>query len=269
MSVEARVAQTRQAFDAVAELYDGPLGNNEVVQRMRAALLDAVVRHVPAPARLLDLGCGTGIDAVHLAHLGYRVHGIDASPRMVARTRLRAAAEGVDGLVRAEVLAIEELERLAGETFDGVYSDLGALNCVADLRPVGSRCAALLRPEGALVASVIGRVCPWELAYYGARGRLRRAAVRFAAGPVPVPLNGATVWTTYYRPGEFLAAFRGAFTRVETRSLGLFSPPPYLDGFHRRLPGASLALSRLDARLGALPLLRGAGDHFLMVLRHG
>jgi len=267
VSGQAQLLETRQAFDSVASFYDGPFGNNEIIQRMRATLVEALTRRVSPGARLLDLGCGTGIDAVHLAALGYRVVAIDASPQMVARTRARAEEEGVTERVTALELGIEALERLSGEVFDAIYSDLGALNCVPDLRPVAVRCATLLPAGGLLVASVMGRLCPWELAYYLARGDLRRARVRLASGAVPVSLNDGTVWTRYYRPKEFLDKFRGSFSAEATCALGLFSPPPYLVGFHRRLRPASRGLWWLDARLGAFPLLRDAGDHFLMVLR--
>lgn len=46
----------------------------------------------PPPARVLDLGCGTGLLAVGLAALGHRVVGLDASPEMIALARGRATA---------------------------------------------------------------------------------------------------------------------------------------------------------------------------------
>src|SRR6185503_8648585 len=102
-----------------------------------------------------------------------------------------------------------------------------------------------------------GRVCPWEIALYLARGRWWRAAIRFRRAMVPVPLEGRTVWTRYYTPGAFTRVFAGAgFTRVSLCALGLFSPPPYLQAFadrHRTLTGALL---RIDDRFGGWPLLR-------------
>jgi SAM-dependent methyltransferase len=49
----------------------------------------------PAPARVADLGCGTGSLAVLLADVGYTVSGIDLSAGMIKRARDKAAAEGL------------------------------------------------------------------------------------------------------------------------------------------------------------------------------
>jgi SAM-dependent methyltransferase len=58
-----------------------------------AALLRA--RLPPAPATVLDLGCGTGSLAVLLAEAGYAVQGLDFSERMVAAAEAKARAAGV------------------------------------------------------------------------------------------------------------------------------------------------------------------------------
>ena len=129
-------------------------------------------------SRLLDLGCGTGLDAVRLAQLGHHVTATDWSAAMVRRTRERAAHERLSERVQALSIGAHELRQLDGdEAFDGAYSNLGALNCVPDLGSVARECARLLKPGGALVFTVIGRICPWEIAYY-----LRRAALGASQG---------------------------------------------------------------------------------------
>ncbi|HZY41278.1 MAG TPA: SAM-dependent methyltransferase, partial [Anaerolineae bacterium] len=147
---------------------------------------------------------------------------------------------------------------------DGLYSDLGPLNCVPDLERVSEACAALLNPRGVLIASVIGRVCPWEWAYYTLRGDSQRARARRHTECVPVSLNGQTVWTHYYSPREFYRAFEREFELTHYRGLSVFVPPPYL--LRDRLRGLYPLLGWLDDRLAALPGLRDMGDHFLMVL---
>lgn len=256
---------TQRAFDSVAADYDGALGNNALVQKMRAQVMQTIERTFPRGARLLDLGCGTGIDAAYLAERGYAITALDSSPAMVERSRERLQRAGLNAL--AIHLGIHELACLDTDVYDGAYSNFGALNCLPDLRAVSDALAAKLKPGGILIASVIGRYCPWELLFYTLRGDRRRARIRLASGMVAVPLNGQTVWTRYYSPNEFAREFADHFTPVSLRALALFAPPPYLVQVYEKFPRAFEWLARADRVLGDKPILRGAGDHFLMTLR--
>jgi ubiquinone/menaquinone biosynthesis C-methylase UbiE len=265
-TIAAQIQDTQRAFDGVAPDYDGPLGNNTIIQRMRGVLWRTVAKRCPRGARLLDVGCGTGLDAVHFARLGYHMLAIDSSPAMVARTRERVDWAGVGAKVRVELLDLHRLDQLAGECFTCIYSDLGPLNCALDLPKVSRACRTLLNSEGSIVASLIGRFCPWEIAYFCARLQFRRAFVRLRPGLVPVPLRGERVWTRYMTPLEFYRAFAADFKLTRYRALGLVSPPPYLGSVDARFPTISTVLGRIDNRVSALPLTRDVGDHFLMVL---
>lgn len=262
---DAQLLDTQRAFDSVAADYDGPRGNNELIQRMRQTLWDTLIREVPGGACLLDLGCGTGLDAVEFARRGYRVTATDWSPQMVERTRDRAVNASMESRVKAAHLGIHQLDRLDG-AFDGIYSNLGPMNCVPDMPRVAAECARLLRPEGSLIFSVMGRICPWELGNYALRGRFKRASVRAARGAIAVGMNHHTIWTHYYLPREFYRAFAAHFSLAGYRALSLFMPPPYLVDFYRRRPRWCARLGWLDDHLGTLPLLRGMGDHFLIVM---
>ncbi len=255
---------TRQAFDSVAADYHQSNSDNPLLREMRRRTVAAVRRHVPRHGTILDLGCGPGTDAETLALSGYSVIAIDESPRMIAEARRRTIA----GRVELRTLGIEQLDELPAACVDAAYSDFGPLNCVADLDGAARLISRRVRPGGLLIASVIGRICPWELALYAARGNFERAGLRLAPGRVPVPLNGHTVWTRYYTPREFEGVFRAAgFRRVSLRALGLFAPPPYLQAFAGRHPSLVRGLQRVDDAVGGWPVLRNAGDHFLIVLR--
>jgi SAM-dependent methyltransferase len=261
--------QTAAAFDSVAGDYDGPRGNNLLIQRMRDTMWRELEARFAAGASLIDLGCGTGIDAVHLAQRGRRVLATDWSAKMVERTVARAAGAGVAARVEARRVGAHELHLLEGPfdgRYDGAYSNFGPLNCVPDLAEHAGQCARLVRPGGHLVFTVIGRVCPWEYLHYRWR-RPDRARIRAARGPVAVGMNGHTIWTSYYRPREFYAAFEPRFDLVEYRALSLFLPPPYLVRWYERHPRFFEMLGRLDDVAGAWRGLRNAGDHFLIVMR--
>ena len=86
-AVDSQLLDTQRAFDSVAADYDGPKGNNALIQRMRATVWRTLTEACWPGTRLLDLGCGTGIDAIELARRGYAVLATDWSPQWSAHTR--------------------------------------------------------------------------------------------------------------------------------------------------------------------------------------
>jgi ubiquinone/menaquinone biosynthesis C-methylase UbiE len=265
---EPQLRDTRDAFDSVAADYDGARGNNAQIQLMREEMwrwLDATF----APgSQLIDIGCGTGLDAIRMARLGHRITATDWSPQMVQRTVDRAAHAQLTARVQGIAAGAQQLERVHGDAiYDGAYSNLGPLNCAPDLQQVSRDCARLLKPGGALVFTVIGRICPWEIAHYLRQRRWARVKLRFARGFVPVSMNRHTIWTHYYGPREFYRSFQREFALDHYRGLCVLVPPPYLGWLHQRRPRWHERLWRLDRASAGWPLVRGMGDHFLIVLR--
>jgi SAM-dependent methyltransferase len=267
-STLARLRETQIAFDSVAADYDGPRGNNDLIQDMRAEMWRWLDATFCTHSRLIDLGCGTGLDAVRMAQLGHFVTATDWSPLMVQRTRDRAAREQLTDRVQAFEVGGHELHQLdCAGSYDGVYSNLGPLNCVPDLASVSRECARLLKPGGKLVFTLIGRVCPWEAAHYLRHRGWARATVRFARNTVPVGMNKHTIWTRYFTPREFYRAFKDQFTLEHYRGLCVFAPPPYLTSVRDRHPRMYERLWHLDRLSAGWPVIRGMGDHFLIVMQ--
>jgi SAM-dependent methyltransferase len=77
----------------------------------------AVQQGVIKPGRVVELGCGSGNDAVFLAKHGFEVTGIDISPTALSYAAMRAEEAGVHvNWVLADVLALPELG-----TFDFIF----------------------------------------------------------------------------------------------------------------------------------------------------
>ncbi|MGC4081382.1 MAG: class I SAM-dependent methyltransferase [Vicinamibacterales bacterium] len=258
---------TMRAFDAVASSYDRTNRENPILAHMRARAVAALCDHVPAGAAVLDLGCGPGTDHPALVAAGYRVTAIDASAEMVARARQRA--DLVDVPRRPTVLcrSLDEIGMCPPASFDAAFSNFGALNCAADLASIARHLGTVLRPGGVLVASVIGRHCPWEIAWHLGRGHVRRAFVRYRRGPVRVPLGEGTVWTRYMTPRTFRRIFvEAGFEAGPVVGLGVVAPPPYLEHLARRYPALIDRLLACDAVVGTWPIACETGDHFLIVM---
>ena len=108
------------------------------------ALLQAVV---PMPARVLDVGCGSGILALAALRLGAeRATGIDTDPLAVDATLANAERNGLAGRVEASV---GTLPPMAGDRYELVLANLVA----AVLVDIADRLAAHLAPGGTLLAS--------------------------------------------------------------------------------------------------------------------
>src|SRR3954462_14056982 len=162
MAVAQPLLQTQQAFEEVAARYDRSNAQNRTLCAMRERAWRAVDRFVPAGSHVLDLGCGPGSDAVHLARGGYRVTAVDWSRAMVAEAQQQVSKAGLADRVQVRHVGIHELDRLDADAnsprFDAAYSNFGPFNCIDDLAAAARLVSDRIRPGGPLVASVIGRV---------------------------------------------------------------------------------------------------------------
>ncbi|MFC8423911.1 class I SAM-dependent methyltransferase [Streptomyces sp. NPDC057236] len=103
----------------------------------------------PAGARILDLGCGKGGNAAHLATLGMRTVGVDVSPRQLAAARERWGQTPGLELHQAEAVSFLRDDRMG---FDAVYSVYGAV-WFTDPALLLPAIHERLRPGGRLVFS--------------------------------------------------------------------------------------------------------------------
>jgi len=92
-------------------------------------VVDVVTRRFPKGGRAIDIGCGTGTNAVYLAQHGFRVLGVDVSRRAIALARRRARRAGVTcEFVAADVSRLDELS--ISEPFD-LAIDIGCYHVLS------------------------------------------------------------------------------------------------------------------------------------------
>jgi ubiquinone/menaquinone biosynthesis C-methylase UbiE len=237
------------AFDQLAAQYDQLWTRSTVGHLQR----EAVWRHIgnlfkPGQA-VLDLGCGTGEDALRLMEAGLRVRAIDASREMVSIARDR----GVDAIT----LSIENCG-LLDEQFDAVLSNFGALNCVEDLASLRQPLARLVRPDGYLAICIIGRFCLWETAWALLHRKPAKAFRRWRASV----MSSLGIRVFYPSKRGLETTLRPQFRLVSWSGIGLSVPPSYVTGLSNSLLQKLAAFDRHAARW---PILRGLCDHRLFV----
>jgi 2-polyprenyl-3-methyl-5-hydroxy-6-metoxy-1,4-benzoquinol methylase len=99
--------------------------------------------------RVLDVGCGDGINSILLAQLGARVTGIDISPESIKLAGKRAEINGVQASTQF-VCAPLEVAEIAPDSFDIIWGDAILHHLIAALEVVMSQLLVWAKP-GALM----------------------------------------------------------------------------------------------------------------------
>ena len=135
-------------WDEQADTFDDEADHGLRDPEVRAAWAALLLPLMPeSPARILDLGCGTGSLAVLLAHDGHAVSGIDTSAQMLALARAKAAAAGV----RVDFAHGDAADPPFGPASADVVLCRHVLWSLDDLDAVLAGWTRLLRPGGRLV----------------------------------------------------------------------------------------------------------------------
>lgn len=246
-------------FDQIAADYDSEFTESALARVLRARVWARLEARFDGRESLLELGCGTGEDAIHLARRGHRVLATDAAAQMIRVARLKAERAGVADRVRFLCAPMESLAGMLGqEVFDGVYSNFGAVNCVADLTALARMLASRLAPQAPLVFVAMGRHVPWEWAWYLARGDRGRAFRRLH--PQGVDWRGLRIhYPTPATLGKQLAPW---FAVARCSALGFALPPSYASTWLERRPRALAALRALDR--AASRFTATLADHYIL-----
>lgn len=249
------------AFDPLAGGYDASFTASAVGRALRGIVWARLQETFGSCRTVLELGCGTGEDAIWLARQGVEVLAADASAGMIQVARGKAASAGCADRIEFRCALMENLSvELDGRSFDGVLSDFGAVNCVRDLSALAAGVSALVRPGGRLLWVIMGRYVPWEWLWYLAHGEWRQAWRRTRHGGVS--WRGIRVF--YPTPREAVGHLRPWYRIDRLTPLGLALPPSYAAAWLERSATALAMLEALEAlgrRWGALAWL---SDHYVI-----
>jgi len=197
-----------------------------------------------AGRRVLDVGCGAGVDLARFAGAGARAVGVDVSESAVALARRNLAQRRLDGLLcpaDAEALPFPD------ETFDFVFAH-GVVQYACGDQAVVDECRRVVKRGGTVFIQVYNRV-----SWLNALSRLMKVGLEHEDAPV----------LRKYSPGEFRRLLRGfAHVRVLPERF------PVRSRLHRGWKGA-LYNGLFVGVFNALPrrLVRRFGWHLLAFCR--
>ena len=93
-------------------------------------LLDFIEKHARAPARAIDIGCGTGTNVITLAKAGWQVTGVDFAPRAIRLAKQKLNSSGTKADLR-----VSDATDLMG--VNGPYEFALDIGCFHSIHKVG------------------------------------------------------------------------------------------------------------------------------------
>jgi SAM-dependent methyltransferase len=208
----------REAYDRQAEIYDGFFAHSDV----RADVWKIAGRFL-TQGRLLDLGCGTGEDAIHFAQRGLEVTAVDVSPAMIAQLKLKCGDS-----IRCEVGDMRSSSTSA-EPFDGVFSNFSSVNYVSNLDWLSH---IPLRTGAHVVLVTLGRFYPLGAAVFVWKGQPRLAVHRLHR-TMQGQVDGIPFEVHYHSLRRLRRALGSKFELKHVSGLHALRPTPNLQHLDR------------------------------------
>jgi SAM-dependent methyltransferase len=255
-------------FDSHAPAYDASFSDSHTGTMYRKLVHDYLRKSLPEnKCSILEVNCGTGVDALFLAGLGHQVLATDVSPEMIRIANEKLTNASLPDPPVFKVYDLKDPKSLSGN-FDVVFSNFGGLNCLSPDELIASilHFHHCLKPDGRLVMVVMPPFCAWESLYFFVRLRWKQIFRRASSNPVLVELDGVMIKTWYYQPSFFIKHLTG-WKLEHLQPIGIALPTPSMDPMLRHRPRWSRFLLGLEKSLAKYSFLSSLSDHFLIDLK--
>ena len=157
-------ARSREYYDEIAADYDRLL-DTPVADATRKCFWQRAEGLLPASARILDFGAGTGIDAEHFADLGHHVTAYDLSSGMIGVLEHRCAKQLASRRVVPVSGPLNEVREAlaAGAPYDAVLCNFAVLTLIEDLDRTFRLFGSLVRRDGLALICIQNPWLPAEM----------------------------------------------------------------------------------------------------------
>jgi ubiquinone/menaquinone biosynthesis C-methylase UbiE len=257
----SNIENINKGFGNMADVYDAMREANIPVKKMREKFYSKVEQFVKPPADILEINCGTGIDAFYFAGKGYNVTATDISDRMLQNAQNKGKLSNLS----FKKLNLLELN-IVDKNYDLVISNLGGINCLNDLSGLSKNIHSILKPKGYFIVTTMPQFCVWEFLLLF-KGEFKRAFRRLKPGGTIANVGGEKICVRYYSPKNLIKNFKLGFELKDTTALCVFSPPQPASHWYEKHPAITKILNSIDNKIESLYFTSFLGDYYIAVLQ--
>jgi SAM-dependent methyltransferase len=260
----------REAFDSASEEYDFTIGHNYINTWIRKRSINELVRITKKDDTLLEIGCGTGAEAIQVSKHVKGIIATDISDNMLEILKRKVRAKKLDRRIiparsgAAEISTVRHL--LPNGKVRVAYSFNGALNCEPRISRVPSELASIIEENGYFFCSIRNTLCLAEALAHTVALQFDKTALR-KNQPTMVSVGGRDIPSYYFSPSSFVKVFKPFFTIKKIVGLPALLPPAYLNDYYLRTGLAKKLLEKLEHGLGSHFPLNRFGDQTLFVFQ--
>jgi len=224
-------------WDLYAPIYDE---NRKHEEYLRNTNLNILKTYFHPGQTLIEIGCGTGIEAEEMIKHGCKVILTDVSFEMlkVARTKVGSNAQLIN-------LPAEYIDSFKTK-FDGAYSSFGVLNCISDVSSFFQKLHSILKPGSLFVASFINRWYWGDFIFFplGITNYLKKRLKGW--GYITLDGKEYNVIARFYSLNDIKKFSKDYFTIKKIYALPFLLPPAYLKPQERLPKGFFKLLQKIE-----------------------
>jgi O-antigen/teichoic acid export membrane protein/2-polyprenyl-3-methyl-5-hydroxy-6-metoxy-1,4-benzoquinol methylase len=255
--------EVRKFHDNIAVHYDALLQKNPFSVILRKLFHEILAENKLNNITALDLGCGTGDDAVFLAEHGADVTAVDLSPEMIKEARKKSASRSSKLKIVFECADMESfVENTSGEKYDIIVSNFDAVNYIENTGKFSDNTAHLLNENGIMQLTVLNKICLSEFWYEILTLRFRRAYSALMDRNLHL-VNSVKL----YYPLELSRLFEKNFKVIKVTGVGIFIPPHNLIGMYKKLKLIIPLLLAAEKIVRCMRPFYTFSDHFIIELQ--
>jgi ubiquinone/menaquinone biosynthesis C-methylase UbiE len=262
--MDENIANVSEAFSKQAPVFDKLNAENKLSEYLRVVYRKEVISKLTPNSKLLELNCGTGLDALFFAAHGHHILATDNAPGMLKQVNQKIIDSNLSPFIQTKHCSFHDIHSIQEGPFDYILSNFGGLNCTENLQDVLKQMAPLLNKNGKITLMIMPKICPWELVM-AFKGKFKTAFRRFKKN-TPAHIEGTHFTCYYYNPSYVLKALKKDFRVVSLRGVFITVPPEFYQNFVERYPRLFSFLSKVDSAIDRFFPFTYCCDHFMITL---
>ncbi|MEZ7901661.1 MAG: methyltransferase domain-containing protein [Flavobacteriales bacterium] len=259
-----QVTSVKKGFSKIAEEYEELEESSSLIQYKRKIIRGHLLNRLDKGSNLLEINCGSGLDALYFAKRGYKVLATDVANGMLQEVKLKIGRNKLEGKLSCQKVSFDELSKFEEKQFSGIFSNFGGLNCIdgSEINQVIKDFAKIIKPRGVITLVIMPKNTPyeWLRILKGNKSAFRR----LNTDGVIANVKGEKIMTYYHSAGEVKRMLKQDFENIQIENIFTFGPSGSSYHYPKKYPFLFKVLITIDKFLNKIGVLKGVGDYYII-----